>query len=77
VFFNIGFRFISNCKWIFARWQYHCDSTRQQMHKSNTQLHITHIITLLKTNKEKQNSSQSYTNSEGHITGNEYSIEKG
>jgi hypothetical protein len=38
---------------------------------------MSHKITPLKTNKEKQNSSQSYTNSEGHITANEYSIEKG
>jgi hypothetical protein len=30
-----------------------------------------------KQNKDKQISSQSYTNSEGHITANEYSIEKG
>jgi hypothetical protein len=28
-----------------------------------------------KHNKEKQISSQSYTNSEGHITANEYNIE--
>jgi hypothetical protein len=34
----------------------------------NTQIHITHKI---------QISSQSYTNSEGHITGNEYSVGKG
>jgi hypothetical protein len=29
------------------------------------------------TTKEKQITSQSYTNNEGHITANEYSIEKG
>jgi hypothetical protein len=43
-----------------------------------TQIHISHKITPLKTNRtEKQISSQSYTNSEGHITENDYSVEKG
>jgi hypothetical protein len=45
-----------------------------------TQIHIPHKITQLKTNKQnkdKQISSQSYTNSAGHITANEYSVEKG
>jgi hypothetical protein len=31
----------------------------------------------LKSYKEKQISSQNYTNSDGHITANEYSLEKG
>jgi hypothetical protein len=50
------------------------------MHKSHIHIHISHKITPLKANKqnkEKQNSSQSHTNSEGHITANEYSVEKG
>jgi hypothetical protein len=47
-----------------------------QMHKSHTQYTShTHKITPLNTNnktKQKQISSQSYTNSKGHITGNEH-----
>jgi hypothetical protein len=49
---------------------------------TNTQVtntvHISHKISLKtnKQNKENQISSQSYTNSEGHITANEYSVEK-
>jgi hypothetical protein len=45
----------------------------------NTQIQISHKIAPLKTNKqykEKQISSQSYTNSEGHITAKKYSVEK-
>jgi hypothetical protein len=38
-------------------------------------IHISHKITPLKTTK--QNSSHSYTDSEGHITAKEYSVEKG
>jgi hypothetical protein len=43
-------------------------------------VHISHKSAPLKTNKqnnEKQISSQSYTNSEGRITANEYSVKKG
>jgi hypothetical protein len=57
-----------------------------QIHKSHTQYtYIIHTITHItqnnttktnKPNKEKQISSQSYTNSEGDITANEYSVEK-
>jgi hypothetical protein len=48
----------------------------------NTQIHKSHITQhnttkTSKQNKEKQMSSQRYTNSDGHITANEYSIEKG
>jgi argininosuccinate synthase len=44
-----------------------------------TQIHTSHKITPLenKQNKDKQTISQSHTNSEGHITANEYSLEKG
>jgi hypothetical protein len=46
----------------------------------NTQIQISHKITPLKqqTNKmkRKQISSQSHTNSEEHITANEYNVEK-
>jgi hypothetical protein len=61
-------RFISNCKWGFARWKYHYDNTT---HKYT--MHISHKSQ----NEEKQISSQSYTNSEEHIIANEYSAEKG
>jgi hypothetical protein len=47
---------------------------------SHTHKYTYHKISPLKTNKqnkEKQLSSQSYTNSEGRITANEYSVEKG
>jgi hypothetical protein len=56
------------------------------MHKSNTQYtyhihtnsHMAQNNTINKQNKRrKQISSQSHTNSEGHITANEYSVEKG
>jgi hypothetical protein len=56
------------------------------MHKSHThyKYHIhtnTHITqnntTKIEQNKEKQSSSQSYANSEGQITANEYRAEKG
>jgi hypothetical protein len=43
-------------------------------------MHISHKILPLKTNeqnKERQISSQSHTNSEGHITADDYSLEKG
>jgi hypothetical protein len=49
-------------------------------HVTYTQIQISHKITPLKTNKqnkEKQISSQGYTNSEGHITANEYCLEIG
>jgi hypothetical protein len=37
----------------------------------------THITQNNTTKCKKQTSSQSHTNSEGHITANEYSVEKG
>jgi hypothetical protein len=46
----------------------------------STQTHVSHThITQNNTtkNKQKQISSQSHTNSEGHITANEHSVEKG
>jgi hypothetical protein len=51
----------------FTRWQYHYDNTTHQ-------IHLSHKITPLKT---KHISSQSYTNIDGHITVNQYSVEKG
>jgi hypothetical protein len=62
----------------FYPWEYHYDNTT---HKCTSHVHNTHITqnstTKNKQNKEKQISSQSYTNNEGHITANEYSVEKG
>jgi hypothetical protein len=43
-------------------------------------IYVSHRITQLYTNKqnrEKHISSQSYTNSEGHLTASEYSVDKG
>jgi hypothetical protein len=64
-------------------WQYHYDSTTHKCtshihntHITYTQIRISHKITK-QTKKTKQISSQSYTNNEGHITANEYSVEKG
>jgi hypothetical protein len=47
------------------------------MHVAYTK-YISYKITSLKNkqNKEKQISSQSYTNSEGHTTANEYHVDK-
>jgi hypothetical protein len=44
------------------------------LQEDNTQMHISQKIT--RQRKEKANSMQNYTNSEGHITANEYSIGK-
>jgi hypothetical protein len=74
------FRFIANCKWVFTWWQYHYDNTTHKYachihdtHITYIQIHISHKITPLKT---KRQNKESYTNSEGHITANEYSLEK-
>jgi hypothetical protein len=53
-------------------------SHTQYTYRIHTNTHITQINTTKnKQNKEQQISSQSYTNREGHITANEYRIEKG
>jgi hypothetical protein len=70
-------RFISNRKRGFTGWQYHYDNTTQKYkYHIHTNIHITqNIITKIKPNKkeskENQISSQTYTNSKGHITTNE------
>jgi predicted restriction endonuclease len=57
-------------------------STKRIQHTSakvKYTIQISQKITLLKINKqnkEEQMSSRSYTNSEGHITANEYSVEE-
>jgi hypothetical protein len=50
----------------FTLWQYHYGNTthKYMYHTPNTH------ITQSNTTKNKQTSSQSYTNSEGHITAN-------
>jgi hypothetical protein len=78
---------MSKCRWGCTRRQYHYGNTTHKYtshihntHITYTQIHLSHKITPPKTNKqnkEKQASSQSHTNSEGHITANEYSVEKG
>jgi hypothetical protein len=57
---KLQFRFISNCKWVFTRWYYHCNNTTHKYtdHIHNTyitytQIHISHKIPL-KTNKTNQ-----------------------
>jgi hypothetical protein len=53
-------------------------SHTQCTYRIHTNTHITqNTTTKNKQNKEKQISSQSYTNSEGYITANDYSVVKG
>jgi hypothetical protein len=64
VIITADFRSISNCKWGFTRCYCHYDNTthkctshRHNTHITYTQLHISHKITPLKTNKIKKNKS--------------------
>jgi hypothetical protein len=74
-------RFTSNHKLVFTcgsintTIEHRNTQVKYTMHTSHTLIHISHNMSPLEANK--QISPHSYTNSEGHITANEYSVEQG